>query len=66
MNKETYLDKFYKYVALEDHDAVAAMRIPISDVFYIRAALEERMGMKLDVDHVRDALIAEGYTEYAR
>ncbi len=61
-----YLDKFYEYVVSEDHEAVANMKIPLSDVFYIKAALEERMGMKLDVDHVRAALIAEGYTEYGR
>lgn len=66
MNKPTYLDRFYTCIALEDHDSLSDMKIPLSDVFYIRAALEQRMGVKLDVDDVRNALVAEGYSEYAR
>jgi hypothetical protein len=66
LNKPSYLDRFYGFLAKEDSSSILGMGIPLSDVFYIKAALEERMGMKLDVDHVRSALVAEGYTHYGR
>ena len=39
------------------------MHIPKSDVFYVREALEARLGKRFTLDHVERAMYLEGYLD---
>ncbi len=54
------LDAFYDAIRTNSLDR---LHIPLSDVFYVRAAVEARYGRKFTLKHVEDSMRAEGWTE---
>lgn len=50
--EDNYLDRFYGFLAEDNKDAILAMGIPRSEVFYIRAAVEARTGVKYPLRHI--------------
>lgn len=54
--KEQYLDRFYYYLANDDEESVKGMGIPMSDVFYIRAALREKTGLEFSLEHIERSI----------
>lgn len=54
------LEEFYD--ALADGDDIRARRvhIPLSDVFYARAAIEAALGTKYSLDRIERAMFLEG------
>ena len=54
---ERILESFYKSVISNN---LSKLHIPCSDVFYIRAAIESRTGVRYSLSHVERALNEEG------
>ena len=52
-------------VPIDDGDSKKLRRvhIPKSDVFYVREALEARLGKRFTLDHVERAMYLEGYLD---
>lgn len=63
--RDDALEAFYEAVAAtsrkRSHDALEALHIPVSEVFYIRAVIEADTGIKYPLSHVEEALYLEGY-----
>lgn len=57
---EDILECFYEALVDEDEAKLHRVHIPRSEVFYIREALEARMGEKLTLDRVERAMFLEG------
>jgi len=56
---ENVLENFYEdLLNEEDPDRI---HIPISDVFYVRTAIEEKTGIRYSLDHVERAMYLEGF-----
>lgn len=51
---------FYNAVSASDHRRVDKIHIPKSDVFYIRALIEQDTGVRYSLDHVERAMYMEG------
>lgn len=54
------LREFYKAVAVADTRKVDKIHIPKSDVFYVRALIEQDTGVRYSLDHVERAMYMEG------
>ncbi len=57
---ENILDEFYSALARNDARAFQRVHIPMSDVFYVRAAIEADTGKRYTLDHVERAMYLEG------
>lgn len=60
---ENILEEFYSSLADEDEARLRRVHIPRSDVFYVRAALEAKTGVRYSLDHVERAMYLEGHLE---
>jgi hypothetical protein len=58
--KENVLEAFYQAVV---DDTLDQLHIPHSDVFYVRAAVEAHYGRSFTLQHVEEAMRAEGWTD---
>lgn len=56
---ENVLEEFYKN--LLDEEDPSRIHIPVSDVFYVRAAIEADTGIRYSLDRVERAMYLEGY-----
>ena len=54
------LEEFYKAVAAGDNIRAQRVHIPLSDVFYARAAIERDLGTKYSLDRIERAMYLEG------
>lgn len=62
MNKfssEKVLEEFYSALADQDEFRVSKVHIPLSTVFYVRAAIEADTGVRYTLDRVERALYLE-------
>ena len=57
---EDIIGEFYKAVLDNNPSAVYKIHIPKSDVFYVRAAIEQDTGVRYSLDHVERAMYLEG------
>ena len=60
---EDVVGEFYKALADENENKLRRVHIPLSTVFYVRAAIEADTGVKYTLDHVERALYLEGMIE---
>lgn len=58
---EKVIEEFYEAIASGDTKALRRVHIPKSDVFYVRAAIEEATGVRYTLDHVERAMYLEGH-----
>ena len=58
---EDVLSKFYEALASNDPRQMDRVHIPKSDVFYVREALQSRLGKSYTLDHVERAMYLEGH-----
>ena len=58
---EDVIEHFYSVLASNDSRAMQKVHIPKSDVFYVRAAIEEDTGVRYSLDHVERAMYLEGH-----
>ena len=64
--KKIYLREghvFNDFINAVYRDKLDQVHIPHSDVFYVRAALEERTGIRFPLQQVETAMKAEGWSE---
>lgn len=54
------LEEIYTALADGHHKRAFAVHVPLSDVFYVRAHLEEVFGQKFDLDYVERCMFLEG------
>lgn len=57
---ENVLEEFYKALAAQDEGRLRRVHLPRSDVFYVRAAIEAKTGIRYTLSHVEQAMVAEG------
>ena len=57
------IEEFYDAIADGDSKSLRRVHIPKSDVFYVREALEARLGKRFTLDHVERAMYLEGYLD---
>ena len=57
------IEEFYDALADGDSKRLRRVHIPKSDVFYVREALEARLGKRYSLDHVERAMYLEGFLE---
>ena len=57
---ESVLETFYGALASNNNRALLNVHIPMSDVFYVRAAIESDTGVRYKLDHVERAMYLEG------
>lgn len=57
---EDVLRHFYAVLASNDNKLAESIHIPMSDVFYVRAAIEAATGVRYTLDHVERAMYLEG------
>ena len=58
-------EKMYAAIADGDSKRLRRVHIPKSDVFYVREALEAKLGQRYTLDHVERAMYLEGFlTKY--
>jgi len=58
---ENVVEEFYDALVSGDANRIRRVHIPKSDVFYVRAAIEEATGVRYTLDHVERAMYLEGY-----
>lgn len=58
---ENVVEEFYDALVSGDANRLRRVHIPKSDVFYVRAAIEEATGVRYTLDHVERAMYLEGY-----
>jgi hypothetical protein len=66
MNKfasDDVLEEFYSAMADQDHFRITQVHIPLSDVFYARAALEANTGVRYSLDRIERAMYVEGFLQ---
>lgn len=54
------LENFYKALASNDGSKLFRYHIPLSDVFYVRAAIEADTGVKYSLDRIERSMFLEG------
>lgn len=59
--EEDVLTHFYDALARNDSKMLRTVHIPKSDVFYVRAAIEDATGIRYTLDHVERAMYLEGH-----
>ena len=57
---DNVIEEFYNAVISNN---LNKLHIPHSDVFYVRAAVEDHYGRSFTLKEVEDAMIAEGWSE---
>jgi|TARA_R100000231_G_scaffold80612_1_gene61968 hypothetical protein len=62
-SSEDVIEEFYDALADGDSKRLRRVHIPKSDVFYVREALEARLGKRYSLDHVERAMYLEGFLE---
>jgi hypothetical protein len=60
-NQDSVLETFYNALASSNNKALHDVHIPMSDVFYVRAAIEADTGVRYTLDHVERAMYLEGH-----
>ena len=60
-SSEDVIEEFYDAIAEGDSKRLRRVHIPKSDVFYVREALEARLGKRFTLDHVERAMYLEGF-----
>ena len=60
-NQDSVLETFYDALVSSNNKALHDVHIPMSDVFYVRAAIEANTGVKYTLDHVERAMYLEGH-----
>jgi len=60
-SSENVIEEFYDAIADGDSKRIRRVHIPKSDVFYVREALEARLGQRFTLDHVERAMYLEGF-----
>ena len=60
LNDDFVLEDFYRAI---HHNALDGLHIPHSDVFYVRAALENRSGIRYSLQQIESAMKAEGWSK---
>lgn len=60
LHKEDVLVEFYE--ALKNK-TLKYLHIPHSDVFYVRAAIEEATGVRYTLEHVEKSMLLEGWKD---
>ena len=60
-SSENVIEEFYEAIADGDTNRLRRVHIPKSDVFYVREALEARLGKRFTLDHVERSMYLEGY-----
>lgn len=58
---DNVVEDFYRACARNDNNFLLSIYIPRSDVFYVRAALEEKFGEKYTLDYIEWAMLKEGF-----
>lgn len=58
---DNVIEEFYDAIAANDSRKLRRIHIPKSDVFYVRAAIEEDTGVRYTLDHVERAMYLEGH-----
>ena len=62
-SSENVIEEFYEAIADGDTNRLRRVHIPKSDVFYVREALEARLGKRFTLDHIERAMYLEGYLD---
>ena len=62
-SSEDVIEEFYDAIADGDSKRLRRVHIPKSDVFYVREALEARLGQRYSLDHVERAMYLEGFLQ---
>lgn len=58
---EDVLGHFYTALSSGNNKLAESVHIPVSDVFYVRAAIESDTGVRYTLDHVERAMYLEGH-----
>ena len=62
-SSDNVIEEFYEALADGDSKRLRRVHIPKSDVFYVRAALEDKLGQRFTLDHVERAMYLEGFLQ---
>jgi hypothetical protein len=62
-SSDNVIEEFYEAIAEGDSKKLRRVHIPKSDVFYVREALEARLGKRYTLDHVERAMYLEGFLQ---
>ena len=62
-SSDDVIEEFYDAIAEGDSKRLRRVHIPKSDVFYVREALEARLGKRYTLDHVERAMYLEGFLQ---
>ena len=57
---ENMLEAFYDAIR---NNKLNSLHIPHSSVFYVRAAIEKRTGIRYSLEHVENAMVLEGWKD---
>ena len=60
-SSESVIEEFYDAIADGDSKRLRRVHIPKSDVFYVREALQVRLGQSFTLDHIERAMYLEGF-----
>ena len=55
-SSESVIEEFYDAIADGDSKRLRRVHIPKSDVFYVREALQVRLGQSFTLDHIERAM----------
>jgi len=58
--KERVLESFYDAIT---NKTLKYLHVPHSNVFYVRAAIQERTGIRYSLEHVENAMVLEGWKD---
>ena len=62
-SSEDVIEEFYDAIADGDSKRLRRVHIPKSDVFYVREALQVRLGQSFTLDHIERAMYLEGFLQ---
>ena len=58
--KERVLESFYNAIS---NKTLKYLHVPLSKLFYVRAAIQERTGIRYSLEHVENAMVLEGWKD---
>ena len=58
--KERVLESFYNAIT---NKTLKYLHVPHSKVFYVRAAIQERTGIRYSLEHIENAMVLEGWKD---
>jgi len=58
--KERVLESFYDAIT---NKTLKYLHVPHSKVYYVRAAIEKRTGIRYSLEHIEDAMVLEGWKD---